>query len=211
MVFKLSKKFIAFPDPRLADVDGLLAVGGDLSVDRLKLAYRNAIFPWFSGDQAIMWFSPPERCVIYPDRIKISKSLKKTIKSRRFTVTENNAFAQVIAQCAHIPRKEQDGTWIGEKMQAAYNKLHALGIAKSVEVWENQELVGGLYGIQVGRVFCGESMFSNVSDASKVALVYLAQTDIDLIDCQLENPHLMSMGAEIILREDFLRILARQI
>ncbi|MET4080518.1 leucyl/phenylalanyl-tRNA--protein transferase [Pedobacter sp. UYP30] len=211
MVFRLLKNDLIFPNPSLADEDGLLAVGGDLSPIRLKIAYENGIFPWFNEDQPIMWFSPPERCVIYPDRIKISNSLQRTIRSGKFEVTQNKAFAEVIQNCAKILRKDQDGTWIGAEMLSAYNKLHSLGFAQSIEVWETGNLVGGLYGIKIGRVFCGESMFSKVSDASKVALVRLARSDIDLIDCQIENPHLISMGAEMISRVLFLGMLKKPI
>lgn len=207
MVFQLLEDLLVFPDASLADEDGLLAVGGDLSTARLKLAYQNGIFPWFNEDQPIMWFSPPERCVIYPDRIKISRSLQRTIRSGKFKVTCNQVFAKVIENCAKAPRKDQDGTWIGAEMITAYNRLHKLGFAQSIEVWENGNLVGGMYGIKIGRVFCGESMFSKVSNASKIALVWLAQSDIDLVDCQIENPHLISMGAELIPRNDFIKIL----
>ncbi|MBC7417268.1 MAG: leucyl/phenylalanyl-tRNA--protein transferase [Pedobacter sp.] len=207
MVFRLVDNELVFPNPNLADEDGLLAVGGDLSPARLTLAYQNGIFPWYNEDQPIMWFSPPERCVIYPDRIKLSKSLKRTISSSKFNITQNAAFAEVIHSCATVPRKDQDGTWIGTDMQTAYKKLHRLGLCQSIEVWENGNLVGGVYGIKIGRVFCGESMFSKVSNASKVALAYLAKSNIDLIDCQIENPHLISMGAEMISRELFLTML----
>ena len=207
MVFLLLEDVVIFPDPSLADEDGLLAVGGDLSSERLMLAYSKGIFPWFNDDQPIMWFSPPERCVIYPERIKISKSLRCTIKSGKFRITQNDAFADVIENCSTVPRKEQNGTWISRNMITAYKRLHALGIAQSIEVWEKNKLVGGLYGVKIGRVFCGESMFSLVSNASKVALVFLAQSDIDLVDCQIENAHLISLGAELISRELFISIL----
>ncbi|MGY3052670.1 leucyl/phenylalanyl-tRNA--protein transferase [Pedobacter sp. UYEF25] len=210
MVFRLVDNELVFPNPNLADEDGLLAVGGDLSPARLTLAYHNGIFPWYNEDQPIMWFSPPERCVIYPDRIKISKSLKQTIRSGKFTVTQNAAFSEVIDSCATVSRKDQDGTWIGNDMLVAYKKLHLLGLAQSIEVWENENLVGGVYGIKIGRIFCGESMFSKVSNASKVALASLAKTNIDLIDCQIENPHLISMGAEMIPRALFLTLLKEQ-
>ncbi len=207
MVFRLLEDVVYFPEPNLADEDGLLAVGGDLSSERLMLAYSKGIFPWFNDGQPIMWFSPPERCVIYPERIKISKSLRCTIKSGKFRITQNDAFADVIENCSTVPRKEQDGTWIGSSMITAYKRLHALGTAQSIEVWEKNKLVGGLYGVKIGRVFCGESMFSLVSNASKVALVFLAQSNIDLVDCQIENAHLTSLGAELISRELFISIL----
>lgn len=205
MVFRLPEDEIVFPNPELADEDGLLAVGGDLSAERLMLAYRHGIFPWFSEDDPICWYSPHERCVIYPDRIKVSKSMKQTLKNGRFKITANKAFEKVIANCAKMPRKDQPGTWITKEMQEAYINLHQLGWAHSVEVWEESNLVGGLYGIAVGKVFCGESMFSLVSNASKTALIYLCkQTDFELIDCQLPNDHLLSLGAEMIDRKTYM-------
>lgn len=205
MVFRLPEDEIVFPNPELADEDGLLAVGGDLSAERLILAYCHGIFPWFSEDDPICWYSPHERCVIYPDRIKVSKSMKQTLKNGRFKITANKAFEKVIANCAKMPRKDQPGTWITKEMQEAYINLHQLGWAHSVEVWEESNLVGGLYGIAVGKVFCGESMFSLVSNASKTALIYLCkQTDFELIDCQLPNEHLLSLGAEMINREKYM-------
>lgn len=208
MVFRLLANEIIFPDTALAEPDGLLAVGGDLSVARLTLAYQNGIFPWFSEDDPILWFAPHERCVIYPERIKISKSMKKVIKSSLFTVTENQAFEKVIEHCSTTKREGQDGTWITNEMQQAYIKLHGKGIAHSVEVWQDEKLVGGLYGVKMGNVFCGESMFSHVSNASKTALIYLCNTNsFELIDCQLPNEHLMTLGAEMISREEYLILL----
>lgn len=205
MVFSLPSNEIIFPKPTLANEDGLLAIGGDLSAERLMLAYRHGIFPWFSEDDPICWYSPHERCVIYPDRIKVSKSMKQTLKNGRFKITANKAFEKVIANCAKMPRKDQPGTWITKEMQEAYINLHQLGWAHSVEVWEESNLVGGLYGIAVGKVFCGESMFSLVSNASKTALIYLCkQTDFELIDCQLPNDHLLSLGAKMIDRETYM-------
>ena len=208
MVFRLLDDQIIFPDTALADPDGLLAIGGDLSASRLTLAYQSGIFPWFSEGDPILWFAPHERCVIFPDKIKVSKSMKKVLNSSTFKVTENLAFDKVIMNCANAIRKDQDGTWITDDMQKAYINLHQQGIAHSVEVWQNDELVGGLYGIIVGRVFCGESMFSKVSNASKSALIHLCQTNnYDLIDCQLPNGHLMSLGAEMISRDEYLTFL----
>ena len=208
MVFNLPTDEIVFPNPALADEDGLLAIGGDLSAERLILAYQHGIFPWFSEGDPICWYSPHERCVIYPDRLKISKSMKQVLKSGLFKVTANRTFEKVIAHCAKTPRKDQPGTWITKEMQAAYINLHELGWAHSIEVWEVDNLVGGLYGVAVGKVFCGESMFSLVSNASKVALIYLCQqTNFEMIDCQLPNNHLLSMGAEIINREVYMEIL----
>ncbi|RZL50492.1 MAG: leucyl/phenylalanyl-tRNA--protein transferase [Pedobacter sp.] len=177
MIFRLLDDELIFPDTALAEPDGLLAIGGDLSVGRLHLAYLSGIFPWFSEGEPILWYAPHERCVIYPDRIKISKSMRIILQSNVFQVTENQAFEKVIENCAKTPRVGQDGTWITDDMQNAYIKLHEKGLAHSVEVWQNEELVGGLYGIKINKVFCGESMFSLVSNASKTALI------INLIFC----------------------------
>lgn len=208
MVFRLLDDEIIFPDVALAEPDGLLAIGGDLSLERLELAYKSGIFPWYSEDDPILWYAPHERCVIYPDRIKISKSMLKVLNNGVFKVTVNHAFEQVIENCATTPRFGQDGTWITNEMQEAYINLHKNGIAHSIEVWQDEKLVGGLYGIKIGNVFCGESMFSLVSNASKTALVLLAKNfELDLIDCQLPNDHLMSLGAEMISMEEYLEIL----
>jgi len=212
MIFKLLDESLIFPNPALAEEDGLLAIGGDLSSARLLLAYQNGIFPWFSEGDPILWYSPHERCVIFPERIKVSKSMRRIVKSEDFRITENQAFAQVIYNCAKSPRVGQDGTWITSEMQEAYIELNAKGIAKSIEVWKESELVGGLYGVEVGAVFCGESMFSKVSNASKLSLIYLAQQPgVKLIDCQLPNDHLLSMGAEMIAREEYMKILVKQL
>lgn len=207
MFFQLLDDHPGFPDPTLAEEDGLLAIGGDLSTERLLIAYSNGIFPWFSEGEPILWYSPHERCVIYPDKIKMSKSMQKILKQEVFKVTFNQAFAEVIRNCATTERKGQDGTWITNEMQDAYINLHKQGYAHSVEVWLENQLVGGLYGLKVNRVFCGESMFSHVSNASKVALIFLSKMNIDLIDCQLPNDHLMSLGAEMISRELYMEIL----
>ncbi|WP_316804520.1 leucyl/phenylalanyl-tRNA--protein transferase [Pedobacter nototheniae] len=207
MFFQLLDDDPGFPDPALAEEDGLLAVGGDLSLERLLIAYSNGIFPWFSEGEPILWYSPHQRCVIYPEQIKISKSMGKILKLESFKVTVNTAFEEVIKNCANAIRKDQDGTWITDDMQKAYLNLHQNGYAHSIEVWENERLVGGLYGIKINRVFCGESMFSLVSNASKTALIYLSKLNIDLIDCQLPNDHLMSMGAEMISRENYMGVL----
>lgn len=211
MVFRLLNDEFIFPDPALAEPDGLLAIGGDLREERLLLAYQNGIFPWFSDDDPILWFAPHERCVIFPERIKITKSMRKVISSGIFEITVNQAFDQVIKQCASVPRAGQNGTWITLEMQEAYIRLHQLGWAHSIEVWQNKQLVGGLYGVQFNAVFCGESMFSKVSNASKTALIYLAtHMNFELIDCQLPNEHLMSLGAEMISRTAYLEILQRK-
>lgn len=209
MIFRLLDDEIIFPDTALAEPDGLLAIGGDLSVERLTLAYQSGIFPWFSEGDPILWFAPHERCVIFPAQLKISKSMQKVLRADTFLVTVNKAFDKVIENCAKTPRIGQDGTWITDDMQKAYQKMHQKGLAHSVEVWQNDKLAGGLYGIKIGDVFCGESMFSHVSNASKTALIYLAKNmGFKLIDCQLPNDHLMSLGAVMISREEYLEILA---
>lgn len=207
MIFRLDEQLL-FPEPDLAEPDGLLAVGGDLSTPRLLLAYQNGIFPWYSDDTPILWYSPHERFVLYPQELKISKSMRQVLRSGKFRVTTNTCFAEVIKACSVAPREGQDGTWITDDMQAAYIKLHEDGYAHSVEVWEQNELVGGLYGMWVGEVFCGESMFSRVSNASKAALIYLCQTNrFKLIDCQVHTSHLESMGARMISREQYIAVL----
>jgi len=207
---------IEFPPYEDASPEGIIAIGGDLSPDRLMYAYERGIFPWYSDDYPILWHCPPERMVLFPEELKISKSMKQVLKKGVFTVTENQAFDQVIHQCKHIQRKQEEGlegTWITNDMERAYLRLHRLGFAKSLEVWyfdENQqpELVGGLYGVEVGDVFCGESMFSKVSNASKVAFIHLVQSNkYKLIDCQVYNDHLASLGAREIPREEFLGLL----
>ena len=199
-----------FPDPALAEPDGLLAVGGDLSAERLLLAYQNGIFPWYSDDTPILWYSPHERFVIFPDQVKVSKTMRQVLRSDRFTVTTNQNFEEVIKACAAAPREGQDGTWITGDMEKAYINLHRLGHAHSYEVWEHGELVGGLYGVQAGRVFCGESMFSRTSNASKAALITLCQTGLySMIDCQLHTEHLESMGGKFINRETYMEHLHR--
>ncbi|WP_432714509.1 leucyl/phenylalanyl-tRNA--protein transferase [Pedobacter sp.] len=208
MIFRLLENEIIFPDTALAEPDGLLAIGGDLSKERLLLAYQSGIFPWFSEGDPICWFAPPERCVIFPEHLKVSKSMKKILKDHVFSITTDTVFPKVIKHCAKVERKDQDGTWITAEMEKAYINLHQAGIAHSVEVWQNGLLVGGLYGIVVNKVFCGESMFSLVSNASKAAMVWLCQNGgYELIDCQVPNPHLFSLGAEMISRTQYLRLL----
>lgn len=207
MIFQLDERLI-FPNPELAEPDGLLAVGGDLSAERLLLAYGHGIFPWYSDDTPILWYSPHERFVLYPQELRISKSMRQVLRSEKFKVTVNQAFEQVIEACSVLPREGQDGTWITDDMKNAYVNLHRLGHAHSYEVWENEVLVGGLYGVQAGRVFCGESMFSRVSNASKTALVAICQSArYGLIDCQVHTEHLESMGARFVTRADYLHIL----
>ncbi len=202
---------LEFPPVEHANSEGLLAVGGDLSAKRLMLAYRNGIFPWFNEDALILWWSPDPRMVLFPSKVKISKSMRRLINAGVFEFRVNTAFEQVIDHCAAVPRAGQQGTWITGEMKKAYMELNLLGIAISYEVWQEDELVGGLYGVDLGHVFCGESMFSLVDNASKFALISLAQ-DLDkrgyrLIDCQLYTRHLESMGAEEIPRELYMDIL----
>ena len=198
---------IEFPDASEASVEGLLAVGGDLSSKRLLHAYQNGIFPWFDKQEPILWWSPDPRFVLFPNNLKVSKSMKQLLKKNVFKVTENTVFNKVIENCAQKKRVGQLGTWITDEMIEAYKKLHQLGYAKSIEVWQNQELVGGLYGIDLGNgVFCGESMFAKVSNASKVGfIIFVQNSDYKLIDCQLHTKHLESLGAKNISRLDFLK------
>lgn len=205
-----------FPPPTQAldDPNGLLAAGGDLSTNRLLSAYRQGIFPWFNDDQPILWWSPSPRCVIKPTELHISRSLNKFLNKGRFTVTVDTAFAQVINQCSST-RSAKGGTWITDDMIDAYIDLHTLGYAHSFEVWDNDQLVGGLYGIALGRCFFGESMFSIATNASKTAFVYLCkqleQWHYQLIDCQVENDHLFTLGATTISRTKFLSILKENV
>jgi len=200
-----------FPSVEGANAEGLLAVGGDLSPERLILAYKSGIFPWFNEGSLILWWSPDPRMVLYPGRIKVSKSMRKVLKNKQFSLTKNNCFEEVIDQCALVRRAGQDGTWITNEMKEAYLKLHEMGYAKSYEVWQDDKMVGGLYGIDLGHIFCGESMFSLVSNASKFAFIQLAeelhQKNYGLIDCQLYTEHLASLGAEEIPRAEFIKIL----
>jgi leucyl/phenylalanyl-tRNA--protein transferase len=207
MIFRLDERLL-FPDPALAEDDGLLAVGGDLSTERLLLAYQSGIFPWYSDDSPILWYSPHERFVIFPDELRVSKSMRQVLRSGKFTVTMNTCFNEVIEACSTIERMDQDGTWITVDMKAAYNQLHAEGYAHSVEVWEQGNLVGGFYGVHINNVFCGESMFSCVSNASKTALIWLSTSGLyQLIDCQLHTGHLESMGARMISRKEYMALL----
>ena len=209
-MYLLSKELV-FPPVHLANEDGLLAIGGNLSVERLLLAYKSGIFPWYNQGEPIIWYSPNPRMVLSPKNLKVSKSMKQLIKKNEFTITYNQSFSEVISNCKTIFRDDQGGTWITDEMQQAYISLHKKGIAKSVEVWQADELVGGLYGIDLGTVFCGESMFSKVSNASKLAFIYLTQKlekeNYKLIDCQVYNNHLASLGADEISRDEFLKFL----
>lgn len=200
---------IEFPDVSKASADGLLAIGGDLSTERLIHAYSHGIFPWFEAEEPLLWWSPDPRFVLFPKDLRVSKSTRQVLKKNLFSVTVNKDFNAVIAQCSNTKRKGQLGTWITKDMIEAYKKLHQLGYAKSVEVWQNDELVGGLYGVDLGNdVFCGESMFAKVSNASKVGFITFVQnSDYKLIDCQLHTKHLESLGGKYISRQDFLRYL----
>ncbi|AKA34747.1 leucyl/phenylalanyl-tRNA--protein transferase [Flagellimonas lutaonensis] len=202
---------LEFPPVEKASEEGLLAIGGDLSVERLLLAYRNGIFPWFNNDALILWWSPDPRMVLFPRKIKVSKSMGKVLASGQFRLTKDTCFEKVIDHCANAERKDQPGTWITSNMKNAYIELHRQGHAHSYEVWQQDTLVGGLYGVDLDHVFCGESMFSLVSNASKFALIRLAQElaqkKYTMIDCQVPTKHLESMGAEIVSRKDFLALL----
>lgn len=201
-----------FPHFSETSPEGIIAIGGDLSPQRLALAYQNGIFPWFNDDEPILWWCPEERMVLFFEDLKISKSMRNILNQQKFKVTFNTAFREVISNCKKITRKDQPGTWITDEMVEAYCKLNELGLAKSVEVWQNDELVGGLYGIDLGHVFCGESMFSKVSNASKVAFIHLAKqlelANYKLLDCQVYNEHLASLGCVEIDREDFMLVLS---
>jgi leucyl/phenylalanyl-tRNA--protein transferase len=204
-------KDLFFPSVDQADSHGLLAVGGDLSPERLMLAYRNGIFPWFDDNDPILWWSPDPRMVLFFDEIVISKSMRNVLNRGIFKVTFNTDFRGVITNCRKAKRKGQIGTWITDEIVEAYCKLHELGKAQSVEVWQDGKLVGGLYGTDLGHVFSGESMFSKVSNASKVAFIaladYLKANDYQLLDCQLYNDHLASLGCREIPRDDFIKML----
>jgi len=204
-------KALFFPPVSEADEDGILAVGGDLSPERLLLAYKNGIFPWFESDDPILWWSPDPRMVLFFDELVISKSMRNILNRNIFKVTFNQNFREVISNCKNMKRNGQSGTWITNDMTEAYIQLHELGIAKSVEVWENDRLVGGLYGVDLGDIFCGESMFSKVSNASKVAFIALAKQlqneNYKLLDCQVYNDHLATLGCREIERENFIQIL----
>jgi len=193
----------------MSEPNGLVMAGGSLSAQRLVDAYRAGIFPWFEPGEPILWWSPDPRCVIWPDDIKESRSLRKSIRSSGFHITEDQAFRHVMEQCA-APREGSSGTWVTAEMIDAYSELHRFGITRSVEVWSDDQIVGGLYGVELGRVFIGESMFSKQSNASKAALVHLARCGrYELIDCQLETEHLFSMGATSINRKQYVELLKK--
>jgi len=207
MIFRLDKRLI-FPDPARAETDGLLAVGGDLSSERLTLAYQNGIFPWYDENTPILWYSPHERFVLFPGELRISKSMRQVLNSGKFQVTVDQCFEKVVDACSAVKRKGQKGTWITDDMKKAYALLHKEGHAHSIEVWEGERLVGGLYGVNVSQIFCGESMFSLVSNASKIALISLCNNGkYKLVDCQVHTEHLETMGARLISRKEYMAIL----
>ena len=198
---------LVFPDHSEVNDEGIIAIGGDLSVERLKLAYQKGIFPWFNEDEPIIWWFPHDRFVLFPEDLHVSKSMKKVFKDKIFTFTENKAFREVIINCSQANRKGQDGTWITNDMIEAYCKLNELGIAKSIEVWQNNELVGGFYGIEMGNIFCGESMFAKASNTSKAGFIQFVakyHKKYELIDCQVYTEHLASLGAVEIPSDVFL-------
>lgn len=207
-------KELFFPPVSEANLDGILAIGGDLSPERLLLAYKSGIFPWFEDDEPIIWWSPNPRMVLFLDELVVSKSMRNILNRNIFRLTFNQNFRDVISNCQKIKRDGQNGTWITNDMIEAYCKLNELGIAKSVEVWQNDELVGGLYGIDLGHIFCGESMFSKVSNASKVAFIALVnqlkKNNYKLLDCQVYNEYLESLGCREIDRTDFMQILKNE-
>jgi leucyl/phenylalanyl-tRNA--protein transferase len=212
-IFALDKELV-FPPVHLAEPDGLLAMGGDLSVNRLLLAYKSGLFPWYEGEP-ILWWCPNPRFVLYPDAFKESKTVKKLLAKNVFAFTINKEFNRVIQSCQTIKRNGQDGTWITDEVITSYNTMHQLGYAHSAEVWKDDELVGGLYGIKLGQVFFGESMFSKIPHASRVAFHLYVQTlkkeNIKLIDCQVHTPYLESMGAKMIERNTFIQLLKEYI
>jgi len=213
-MYKLNNE-LYFPPVETAHSSGILAFGGDLSVERLILAYKSGVFPWFEDGEEITWFSPEWRMVLFLNQLRITKSTRNILNRNNFKVTFNQAFKEVITNCQQIKRKDQLGTWITDEMLISYLKLHEMGYAKSVEVWQENELVGGLYGIDLGHVFCGESMFSKVSNASKIAFIHLAEKlkkeNYQVIDAQVYNEYLESLGCEEIPRDLFMQILKKEV
>lgn len=205
---------ISFPDPEFTDSEsGLLAFGGDLSPERLLFAYQTGLFPWFNEGEEILWWCPDPRFVLFPDEVKVSKSMKKILRNGQFQFTEDQCFREVMIQCKNTYRKGQDGTWISDELIDSFEVLHRHGFAKSFEVWQEGELVGGFYGVQIGRVFCGESMFSKVSNASKAGFLNFVlnkNENFDLIDCQIQSEHLESLGAKMISKLEYLKILKKK-
>lgn len=208
---RLDENEISFPDPLLYDgYEGIVAVGGDLSVERIWFAYQLGIFPWYNPGEEILWWCPDPRFVLFPDALKVSKSMRKILNRNVFTFSENQNFREVIKNCQEINRRGQDGTWLSEELMQTFIKLHEYGLAKSLEVWQDGELVGGFYGLQIGRVFCGESMFAKVNNASKAGFIHFVEThkdNLQIIDCQSHTDHLESLGATMIPKKEFLKIL----
>ncbi|WP_322971704.1 leucyl/phenylalanyl-tRNA--protein transferase [Faecalibacter sp. LW9] len=206
-------KDLIFPDYSEVSDEGIIALGGDLSPERLIMAYKKGIFPWFNEDEPILWWFPHDRFVLFPENLYVSKSMKKVFRDKQFTFTENKAFRDVIMNCAQATRKDQDGTWITNDMIEAYCTLHEMGVAKSIEVWQDDELVGGFYGVDMGHIFCGESMFAKVSNASKAGFIQFVakyHKKYELIDCQVYTDHLASLGAIEIPSDIFLNYLEPQ-
>ena len=206
---------LLFPPVEMATEEGMVAIGGDLGVERLLLAYRSGIFPWYSEDEPIVWWSPDPRFVLFPEQLRVTKSMQSVLNNGTFRFTINRDFTAVLQNCKTITRKEQEGTWITPAVQNAYTHLHELGYAHSAEAWMNGELMGGLYGIRLGNVFFGESMFSKVSNASKFAFInyvrQLQKENVMLIDCQVYTPHLESLGAKMIARKKFIELLSQHL
>ena len=205
----LDSNEISFPDPNLLESEsGIMAIGGDLSPERLYFAYQLGLFPWYNPGEEILWWCPDPRFVLFPKDLKISKSMRKIMRDEVFTFTENTCFREVIEECKDTFRKDQDGTWLSEELVNSIVKLNEAGIAKSIEVWQNNKLVGGFYGIQIGKIFCGESMFAKVSNASKAGFIYFIQSqkdNLELIDCQIHSEHLENLGATMISKKDYLK------
>lgn len=210
----LNPNELSFPDPQLLESEsGVMAIGGDLLPERLVFAYQIGLFPWFNEGEEILWWCPNPRFVLFPDELKISKSMRKILRDEKFTFTVNKCFRQVMEHCKTAFRKDQQGTWISDDLISSFEKLYQAGIAKSFEVWQNKDLVGGFYGILIGKVFCGESMFSKVSNASKAGFINFIlnqEENLELIDCQIYSEHLESLGARMIPKKEYLEILKKQ-
>lgn len=212
-MIRLDPDEISFPDPELYDgYEGIVAFGGDLSAERVWFAYQLGIFPWFNPGEDILWWCPDPRFVLFPRELKVSKSMRKILNRGVFTFSENRDFRGVIKNCQEVSRKGQEGTWLSDELMDTFIQLHTYGLAKSIEVWQDDELVGGLYGLQIGNVFCGESMFAKVSNASKAGFIHFVESHeetLEIIDCQSHTDHLESLGARMIPKREFLKILHR--
>lgn len=210
-MIRLDENEISFPDPALYDGhDGIIAFGGDLSIERIWFAYQLGIFPWYNPDEEILWWCPDPRFVLFPEELKVSKSMRKILNRNVFTFTENQNFREVIKSCQEISRKGQSGTWLSDELMESFIKLHEYGLAKSIEVWQEGKLVGGFYGLQIGNIFCGESMFAKVSNASKAGFIHFVESNkdnLELVDCQSHTEHLESLGARMIPKKEFLKTL----